>query len=180
MKIAGLPDLLSVYGRSVQKKRSDQNDSKMSKKVGGWGVECSPASSRMAFSLATSLMAMQVWRSRPPCSGLPVEGSGFGSSMRWIISEPTHNHAPRYGSLSSGRASFISRPERGNSEQNATIESISDVYVCKGLAYRAGCDNNRATSRDSHRVFQHGEHKELQYLYHELPLIKNISNANVI
>lgn len=93
--------------------------------------------------------------------------------MRWIISEPTHNHAPRYGSLSSGRASFISRPESGNSEQNATIESTSDVYVCKWRAYRAGCDNNQVTSRDSHRVFQHGEQRELQYLHHKFPLINN-------
>lgn len=66
--IAGRPDLLSVY--------------------------LIPALSKISFNFNTSLIAIQVWRSRPPCSGRPVNGSGFGSSIKWIISEPTQSQAP--------------------------------------------------------------------------------------
>lgn len=69
-----------------------------------------PASSKMALSLETSRMAIHVWRSLPPCSGRPVNGSGFGNSIKWIISDPTHNHAPLYGNLSFGLARLTSRP----------------------------------------------------------------------
>lgn len=49
--------------------------------------------------------------SLPPYFGLPSLGSGFGSSIKWIISGPIHNHAPRYGSLSSGRSRLTFKPK---------------------------------------------------------------------
>ena len=68
------------------------------------------AASRVAISGARSATPTQACLSRPPCSGRPASGSGLGSSMRWIMSGPTHSHAPRYGSLLCGRAGLMLQP----------------------------------------------------------------------
>ena len=60
------------------------------------------------------LTPMQKCLSFPPCVGRNSrsEGSGLGSSIRWIISGPIISHAPSYGSLSCGRSGFTGKPSR--------------------------------------------------------------------
>lgn len=109
---------------------------------------------------------MQEWRSRPPCSGRPVNGSGFGSSIKCIISEPTHNQAPLYGSLSCGLASFIVRPDF----QDRIMIFLSKrkdkfiIFKARMKYYQEYFGKSVAIFQDSRTRSQHGEHQQLQSL----------------
>lgn len=65
-------------------------------------------------------------------------GSGFGSSIRWIISGPIQSQAPRYGSLWSGRSAFSCKPEgvwgvaQGHTHGGVGLEHTAGEQGCRG------------------------------------------------